>query len=236
MPLKTRKKKADKFRKKIKKKITAKGRASKFNYYISRLPTCPICYEKIFKEYQHTTPCRHIFHKECLDKWCEITIPCTCPVCRETVREPSPPSIRHRVYPMRDRTQHDEVIENQENYIQNNTLRNRFTQILNRLQRPPPNASPLNPSIRQAGPSPINTREIEQASPNLTAEMEDLEEVLRNINLADPSLVRIPGVRIRRQPPQRPPSRSNSNNGDTDSDGETAGKKTRRRKRKNKKN
>tara|TARA_B100001175_G_scaffold317004_1_gene332468 strand:- start:2378 stop:2749 length:372 start_codon:yes stop_codon:yes gene_type:complete len=117
MPLKTRKKKADKFRKKIKRKITAKGRASKFNYYISRLPTCPICYEKIFKEYQHTTPCRHIFHRECLDKWCENTIPCTCPVCRETV--PPPPSIRHRVYPMRDRIQ-NEILQNEMEEVRRN--------------------------------------------------------------------------------------------------------------------
>ncbi len=233
MPSKARKKKSRKFRKKIKRKITAK--APRLKYYLekyidSRLPTCPICYEKIFKKDQYTTPCRHIFHKNCLDQWCEITIPCTCPICREPV--PPPPSIRHRAYPIRDRLQNE--IQNTINEpVTENGIQSIFTQILNRQRRPPLNASPLNSSIRQAGPSPINTREFEQTPLNMSAEM---EEVLRNINLADPSLVRIPGVRIRRQPAEPRPSRINSNNGDPGSDGETAGKKTRRRKRKNKKN
>ena len=89
MPLKTRKKKSDKFRKKIKRKITAKGRASKFNYYISSLP-CPICFEKIEnKDNRIITPCRHIFHKDCLHQWCEMNKRmnyqsiCTCPICRK---------------------------------------------------------------------------------------------------------------------------------------------------------
>lgn len=48
--------------------------------------TCPICSESLY--FQQTqpieTPCRHRFHRKCLNDWCERTnlTRCNCPACR----------------------------------------------------------------------------------------------------------------------------------------------------------
>ena len=48
-----------------------------------KLPTCPICYDSIGKKSIYTTPCGHVFHDKCFDKWrdfCDYSV--TCPMCR----------------------------------------------------------------------------------------------------------------------------------------------------------
>ena len=103
MPLKTRKKKKPP---KFRKKITAgspgtPGTSSETNiiHPANNNDICPICLEKILKEDQHTTHCGHIFHKKCLDTWCEILKSeekyCTCPSCRQYLPNTnSPPNLR----------------------------------------------------------------------------------------------------------------------------------------------
>tara|TARA_Y100001980_G_C14539984_1_gene317581 strand:- start:810 stop:1394 length:585 start_codon:yes stop_codon:yes gene_type:complete len=87
MPLKA-KKKSRKFRKKIKRKITAKGKRiselpKKIIQYVQNSP-CPICLEALGKNWIKT-PCRHFFHKHCLETWCSRSIECACPICREKI-------------------------------------------------------------------------------------------------------------------------------------------------------
>lgn len=40
---------------------------------------CSICYQCLSTEETFTTKCNHIFHKQCMDKWCKTT----CPYCRQ---------------------------------------------------------------------------------------------------------------------------------------------------------
>ena len=50
-------------------------------------PECSICMDKITQNKKRvTTPCKHVFHKQCLDKWTERfhTAP-TCPNCRAVI-------------------------------------------------------------------------------------------------------------------------------------------------------
>lgn len=86
MSFKITKKKSRNFRKKNKRKITAKGKKiselpKKIIQYVQNSP-CPICLEPLGKNWIKT-PCRHFFHKHCLETWCSRSIECPCPVCRE---------------------------------------------------------------------------------------------------------------------------------------------------------
>ena len=236
-------KKTPKLRKKIKRKITAKGRASKINYYISRI-ICPICFEKIGnKDNRIITPSRHIFHKNCLDEWCELNkrmnplYSCTCPICRKEL--PNEDDNEYNEY--NEYNENDENIDpyntipqTQDSLVDErrteNTLVNEIVNYMTRIFREQ-NRLPDNNTTQISPPNQLNMREETQISPpnqlNMREEMIQLQQLLEDANL-DPSNVRIPGFRFRREPPSPPPS---PNNGDPGSDGETAGKKTRKRKR-----
>ena len=43
---------------------------------------CPICLETRAVASVRELPCGHVFHRECIDKWNQISR--TCPVCRDT--------------------------------------------------------------------------------------------------------------------------------------------------------
>ena len=44
--------------------------------------SCPICLEKYQKDEQIVNlKCRHLFHKECFQKWCQKSV--KCPLCRQ---------------------------------------------------------------------------------------------------------------------------------------------------------
>lgn len=46
---------------------------------------CGICLEDIaVDEEKYTLPCKHTFHKSCLNPWCWRN-PCTCPKCRAVI-------------------------------------------------------------------------------------------------------------------------------------------------------
>ena len=88
MSFKKTKKKSRNFRKKNKRKITAKGKRiselpKKIIQYVQNSP-CPICLEPLGKNWIKT-PCRHFFHKHCLETWCIRSIDCDCPVCRTEI-------------------------------------------------------------------------------------------------------------------------------------------------------
>ena len=52
---------------------------------------CSICLTAIKLPTSITeTPCKHVFHKECLDKWITHSKN-TCPLCRKTIAPPPPP-------------------------------------------------------------------------------------------------------------------------------------------------
>ena len=44
---------------------------------------CLICYEEL-KEIEIDIPCKHTYHKDCLDKWIEIQN--NCPYCRRATK------------------------------------------------------------------------------------------------------------------------------------------------------
>lgn len=55
--------------------------------YQSKLPECPICYEKIYPANSVTLECGHKMHKECLARWAgnpknEQDKDKRCPICR----------------------------------------------------------------------------------------------------------------------------------------------------------
>lgn len=50
------------------------------------LPECVICYNNIDVNHNETymvSPCDHLFHRECLERWMDIKL--ECPVCRATL-------------------------------------------------------------------------------------------------------------------------------------------------------
>lgn len=58
--------------------------------YICRwheMKTCPVCFDEISCKQQHTTVCKHYFHKECIQTWFQRSD--DCPVCRtEQLNDP----------------------------------------------------------------------------------------------------------------------------------------------------
>jgi hypothetical protein len=54
---------------------------------------CPICYEGILDSKDaKVTSCKHLFHRECLEKWtCEKS---TCPMCRTIIAPTAPKRVR----------------------------------------------------------------------------------------------------------------------------------------------
>ena len=52
---------------------------------------CPICSESLENGEIFETNCKHKFHLQCIQRWCNRKSPCTCPICR-TELIPSPTS------------------------------------------------------------------------------------------------------------------------------------------------
>ncbi len=49
-------------------------------------PECTICFEKFEKnERYRELPCKHMFHKRCIDKWFDKSV--NCPMCRQDIRD-----------------------------------------------------------------------------------------------------------------------------------------------------
>ena len=59
---------------------------------------CPICNEEFNETDSTTTPCKHIFHEQCLTKWIKISN--TCPMCRKNLEESSLDSLTNRIMVM----------------------------------------------------------------------------------------------------------------------------------------
>ncbi|KAJ5072323.1 dsc e3 ubiquitin ligase complex subunit 1 [Anaeramoeba ignava] len=72
--------------------IPKKFLPEKYNYFrpinLERLKedVCVICLDEIKENDYMITPCNHIFHRSCLEKWMEIKI--ECPTCRATIPPP----------------------------------------------------------------------------------------------------------------------------------------------------
>ena len=49
---------------------------------------CPICYEEIKGKDAKVTSCKHLFHRECLEKWTRENS--TCPMCRTIIAPTAP--------------------------------------------------------------------------------------------------------------------------------------------------
>jgi hypothetical protein len=48
---------------------------------------CPVCYEEMSCEDAGIIQsCRHVFHRECIDTWCNRNIHHICPMCRSSIR------------------------------------------------------------------------------------------------------------------------------------------------------
>ena len=45
---------------------------------------CPICKDNLSSGSLSVTPCNHLYHKNCLRKWCSISA--TCPTCRTNIK------------------------------------------------------------------------------------------------------------------------------------------------------
>ncbi len=56
---------------------------------------CPICYEVIKGKDSKVTSCKHLFHRECLEKWTRDHS--TCPMCRHIIA-PVPPQHIKPIY------------------------------------------------------------------------------------------------------------------------------------------
>lgn len=50
---------------------------------------CAICSEPLTVGATFTTNCNHIFHRACIERWCDGKRECTCPTCR-TILDPNP--------------------------------------------------------------------------------------------------------------------------------------------------
>lgn len=46
---------------------------------------CPICYEAIDAGCEKVLKCKHVFHKECIEKW--LSTKSTCPICRKPIKK-----------------------------------------------------------------------------------------------------------------------------------------------------
>jgi len=140
--LKTRKKKSDKFRKKIKRKITAKGRASKFNYYISRLPTCPICREILPDDENDIIPQRQNDYTTQINREINNIIPQPQnSLVNDITTQISPPNLR--ILREQNRMNMREEIDQLRQRLQNTNINPSFVRIPSvRFQREPPQRPP----------------------------------------------------------------------------------------------
>ncbi len=53
---------------------------------------CPICYEVIKGKDSKVTSCKHLFHRECLEKWTRDNS--TCPMCRHIIAPVAPKRVK----------------------------------------------------------------------------------------------------------------------------------------------
>jgi len=54
---------------------------------MKRAPDCPICLSPIVRKDMCTTPCSHVYHTRCLNRWLRRGST-TCPTCRGTIDNP----------------------------------------------------------------------------------------------------------------------------------------------------
>jgi hypothetical protein len=73
-----------------KQKKTARRKYKRFHLFGGQGEECPICGEPL-ENGVFETNCKHKFHLQCIQQWCNKKSPCTCPICRtELIPNPNP--------------------------------------------------------------------------------------------------------------------------------------------------